>query len=101
MILLLPAPMISKQSERLLNHNFKLKDLGFPKYFLGFEIARNSSGISFCQRKYALDILSDSGMLGCQPAKSPVDQNLRFDTATGDVLSDPTSFRWLIGRLLY
>jgi hypothetical protein len=33
----------------MLNDKFKLKDLGYLKYFLGLEIAQSSSGISVSQ----------------------------------------------------
>ncbi|RVW78990.1 Retrovirus-related Pol polyprotein from transposon RE1 [Vitis vinifera] len=37
------------------------KDLGKFKYFLGIEIAQSSSGVVLSQRKYALDILEETG----------------------------------------
>jgi len=42
---------------------FKHKNLGPVKYFLGFEIARNKTGILVCQRKYTLDLLESVGLL--------------------------------------
>ncbi|KAG6405795.1 hypothetical protein SASPL_133389 [Salvia splendens] len=55
-----------------LAEHFKFKDLGYPKYFLGIEIARNKSGIFISQHKYALDLVSDAGLLGCKPASTPI-----------------------------
>lgn len=54
-----------------LDHKFKLKDLGSLKYFLGFEVARNKTGISISQRKYALEILSDTRFLVPNLLKPP------------------------------
>ena len=62
----------------LLNHKFKLKDLGDLRYFLGLEVARLDQGIALCQRKHALEVLSDAGFLGCKPAKIPMEKNVKL-----------------------
>uniref|UniRef100_A0A2N9IE75 Reverse transcriptase Ty1/copia-type domain-containing protein n=1 Tax=Fagus sylvatica TaxID=28930 RepID=A0A2N9IE75_FAGSY len=59
-----------------LDTQFKLKDLGPAKYFFGLELARSQKGISLCQRKYALDILQDSGFLDSKPVIIPMEQHL-------------------------
>jgi len=41
----------------VLDHNFKIKNLGNLTYFLGFEVARNSTGLHLSQHKYTLDLL--------------------------------------------
>ena len=48
---------------------FHMKDLEMLKYFLGVEVARNPKGIFRCQQKYALDILSEVGLLGAKTRK--------------------------------
>jgi hypothetical protein len=85
----------------LLNQQFKLKDLGSLNFFLGLEIVRKSTSIAICQQKYALEILEDSGLLAAKPVNFPMESNLRLSRDEGPLISDPTSYRRLIGRLLY
>ncbi|XP_019434862.1 PREDICTED: uncharacterized protein LOC109341415 [Lupinus angustifolius] len=85
----------------LLDRTFKTKDLGDLKYFLGFEIAKNKSGISMNQRKYALEIISDAGMIGCKPASTPMVHGTHIHQNSSDPWPDPADYRRLIGRLIY
>ena len=66
---------IQRLKQHCFNH-FQTKDLGKLKYFLGFEITHSSSGVVMSQRKYALDILEETGMLECKPADTPIDPNV-------------------------
>lgn len=80
---------------------FHMKDLGVLKYFLGLEVARNPEGIFLCQRKYTLDIISETGLLGARPATFPMEQNHNLGLAYGAFLADPAPYRRLVGRLIY
>lgn len=60
----------SEELERLkkrLVADFEIKDLGTLKYFLGMEFARSKEGIFVNQCKYVLDLLNETGLLGCKP----------------------------------
>ena len=46
--------------KKALETSFKLRDLGTLRYFLGLEIARSSAGITLCQQKYILDLLTET-----------------------------------------
>ena len=84
-----------------LNQCFHMKDLGRLKYFLGVDVASSPNGIFLCQRKYALDIISEVGLLGAKPASTPCEENHKLGSATGPLLSDPTMYRRLVRRLSY
>ncbi|XP_070676412.1 uncharacterized mitochondrial protein AtMg00810-like [Malus domestica] len=60
--------------QEYLSTEFEMKDLGGLKYFLGIEVARSHDGIYLSQRKYVLDLLSETRMLACKPIKTPIIQ---------------------------
>ncbi|PRQ17952.1 putative RNA-directed DNA polymerase [Rosa chinensis] len=75
--------------------------MGQLKYFLGIEVARSKKGIALCQRKYALEILEDTGFLGAKPSHFPVEQGLSLTQADGSLLSDPSQYHRLVGLFIY
>ncbi|XP_038896527.1 uncharacterized mitochondrial protein AtMg00810-like [Benincasa hispida] len=74
-----------EELKKLLNVTFKLKDLG----------------ISISQRHYTLQILEVVGLLGAKPMNVSMDPNVKLRNFDQDLLSDPSSYRRLIGRLIY
>ncbi|KAL4592837.1 hypothetical protein LXL04_005843 [Taraxacum kok-saghyz] len=87
--------------KKALSDQFKLKDLGNLRHFLGLEIARSKSGIFISQRQYTLKLLEDMGLLGAKPTQQPMDPKYKLTSFEGEILKDEFAYRRLIGRLLY
>ncbi|RVW67612.1 Retrovirus-related Pol polyprotein from transposon RE1 [Vitis vinifera] len=67
-------PEERKALQNYLSREFEMKDLGPLKYFLGIEVSRSSEGIFLSQKKYALDLLQETRMSGCQPVNTPIEE---------------------------
>ena len=58
--------------KKKLSVEFKMKNLGELKYFLGIEVLRSKQGIFINQKKYILDLLAETGMIDCKHAETPM-----------------------------
>ncbi|XP_016650515.1 PREDICTED: uncharacterized mitochondrial protein AtMg00810-like [Prunus mume] len=87
--------------QKYLSQEFEMKDLGDLKYLLGIEVARSKIGIFMCQRKYVIDLLTETGMLGCKLADTAIEMNQKL---CEDMDQEPTKkeqYQRLFGRLIY
>ena len=71
---------------------FKMKDLDTLNYFLGLEISRSSRVIFMSQRKYDLDINTESSLFGARPVDFPMEQHHQLAT------TDVEKYRRLMDR---
>nr|XP_016460383.1 PREDICTED: uncharacterized mitochondrial protein AtMg00810-like [Nicotiana tabacum] len=102
--------VLINKAKDILQHAFKMKDLGILKYFLGIEVCRSQKGILLCQRKCALELISELGLRGSKPAISPMEQNRKLTTIEYDLhcnlhddvaLTDVMEYQRLVEKLLY
>ncbi|XP_020963406.1 uncharacterized protein LOC110265017 [Arachis ipaensis] len=68
---------------------------------LSSSLVLSLDGITLSQRKYTLSLLEETGFLGCKPANTPMDANLKLSADEGDPIPDASRYRRLIGRHMY
>ena len=80
---------------------FQIKDLGILKYFLGMEFASSKEGIFVNKRKYVLDLLGETRLLGCKVSETPIEPNVKLYAAKAEEVKDREQYQRLVGRLIY
>jgi histone deacetylase 1/2 len=85
-----------------LNKEFSLKHLGSLDYFLGIEVNHLPSGsLLLTQSKYIRDLLNRTNMLESSPVTSPMQSTCKLSKDGSAALSDPFTYRSVVGALQY
>nr|XP_017221797.1 PREDICTED: uncharacterized mitochondrial protein AtMg00810-like [Daucus carota subsp. sativus] len=87
--------------KQFLSQQFEMKDLGSLSYFLGLEVTSVPTGYSLSQVKYASDLLLKSGISDTKIFSTPLDYEVKLNAKDGELLSNPTLYRQLVGSLIY
>uniref|UniRef100_A0ACD5UXM4 Uncharacterized protein n=1 Tax=Avena sativa TaxID=4498 RepID=A0ACD5UXM4_AVESA len=83
-----------------LRDQFLMTDLGPLRYFLGIKVSSNSDGFYISQEKYIQDLLARTALGDERTVETPMELNVKLQLTDGDPLSDPTSYRHLVGSLV-
>ncbi|CAA0825713.1 cysteine-rich RLK (RECEPTOR-like protein kinase) 8 [Striga hermonthica] len=92
--------MIKELKEDMMK-TFEMTDLGQMSYFLGIEVNQEENGIFISQRKYTDNLLKRFKMDNCKPVATPMVANEKFSKDDGTPNADASTYRSLIGSLLY
>ncbi|KAL0536536.1 hypothetical protein IC582_025485 [Cucumis melo] len=65
------------------------------------EVTRSKEGISVSHRKYTLDLLIETGMVGCRPADTPIEFNCKLGNSDDQVPVDKERYQSLVGKIIY
>ena len=78
-----------------------MKDFGKLKYMLGIEVLRSNEGIFISQRKYILDLLAETDIVGCKPAEIEIIANHGLRMIEGEKLANRGQYQRMVGKLIY
>ncbi|MDV3181278.1 MAG: reverse transcriptase domain-containing protein, partial [Candidatus Phytoplasma australasiaticum] len=73
-----------QHTKATLQETFKKKDLEELKYFLGIEFARSEKGTIMHQRKYKLQLISETALGAAKPAMTHIDTNIKLTSREYD-----------------
>ncbi|KAL0846891.1 hypothetical protein Bca101_020137 [Brassica carinata] len=94
-----------KATKEFLKSVFDIKDLGEMKYFLGIEICRSKEGLFMSQRRYTMDMLKETDVLGGKIAKTPLEEGYKVlregEVEENQLFEDPKLYRKMVGKLIY
>ncbi|XP_070049348.1 uncharacterized mitochondrial protein AtMg00810-like [Nicotiana tomentosiformis] len=82
-----------------LHNTFKIKDLGRLHYILSLKVQYTYKGVLMSQKKFTMDILKEFGCIDFPLIASPLDSSVKMKADEGALLTDPSYYRMLIGKL--
>ncbi|KAK3013933.1 hypothetical protein RJ639_008806 [Escallonia herrerae] len=94
-------PDEKKALRKYLAKEFKIKDLGKLKYFLGIDVAWSKDRIFVLQQKYVHDLLEETGKLGSRPSKTPIEPNHRLREFMEGAAAGKGMYQRLVGKLIH
>lgn len=81
---------------------YGVKRLGPAEWILGVQLIRGDDGsVTLSQRQYLIDVLERFNMTDCNPAKTPMVENLQLKPATAFDPELNRDYRSAIGSLMY
>ncbi|XP_073290971.1 uncharacterized protein [Primulina huaijiensis] len=87
--------------KQVLSKEFEIKDLGRLRYFLGMEVGRTKDRIAISQRKYVMDLLKDTGTIGCKASETPMDSTSKLVARGNEPACNKDQYQRLVGKLIY
>ena len=83
-----------------LRTHFAIRDLKTSRYFLGIKFAYQSGKLVLSQRKYALDLLQKTILLGCKLATSPLEARPKFWDTDSPMMVNVNCYWRPLGKLI-
>ena len=68
---------------------------------MGIEVARSKNGIILSQRQNVLDLLEETGMLGCKAVDTLMDPNQKLNDDLSGEPVDKGRYQRMVGKLIY
>jgi hypothetical protein len=87
--------------QTLLHSTFHMKDLGQLTYFLGLEVHHQPHGLFLHQHKYSQELVQLAGLTNTTSVDTPMELNVKYRRDEGELIDDPTTYRKLVGSLIY
>jgi hypothetical protein len=92
---------LCKRFSKLMQSKFEMSLMGELKFFLGLQVSQRTDGIFICQSKYVKELLKKYKMEDSTSARTPSSTAAKLGTCETSLKVDVTSYRGMIGSLLY
>ncbi|KAK8939176.1 hypothetical protein KSP39_PZI011715 [Platanthera zijinensis] len=92
---------LCKKFSKLMHSKFEMSSMGELSFFLGLQVKQHAEGIFISQTKYAKELVKRFGMSEASCMKTPMPTNAVLDADEHGKPVDQTTYRAMIGSLLY